>query len=633
MSLLSPLFLLGALAVVVPVVLHLFARESAPTVVFSTTRFLRRTTTEHVRRRRPRDLLLLLLRAAAVALVALAFARPFLARGTQADGRPVTVVLLDRSASMSATSAWQGAVEAASAAVEAAPSGHDVAVATYQQHGRVVLEPSPNRETALEALRALRPGFGRGDVAEGIRSAAALARDRPGEIVVVTDLQDEGPARAAVPIPEDVAVRVAEVPMPVENLAVTGLDVVGGRAMATVTNTGTSARDATVRCFLDERAVGSAPARVDPGESVGVSVALPPGPSGALLARVDDAGGIEADNARWMLIEKPVRLPVLMVTSAEPVGDQALYLERALQTAGGDVAFDVEAVGADSARLEQAEALSQANAIILAGSRGLRRSAAGRLVDRVQGGAGLLVVLGPDTNPGFAQDLLGGRDRVRASQDVAVPAGLAMVIKRSRHETFAALRDREAALSLVRFSRTVPFAWQGADTLVEFTDGRAALVEGRLGRGRVLVFASDLGRLWNDWPVQTTFLPWIHETVRVLAGEPGWPRAVESGSLLVADESPAGIARLTGSPRRVAVNVPASESSLARQPAAALVAAVSRTPVDPDRRRAVVAAEDESRQSWWRYVLMAVLIVLLTETLVAPRGARAAASAGQLLGG
>ena len=46
MGFLYPLFLLGALAITVPVVLHLLRRDVAPEVPFSAVRLLRRTPIE-----------------------------------------------------------------------------------------------------------------------------------------------------------------------------------------------------------------------------------------------------------------------------------------------------------------------------------------------------------------------------------------------------------------------------------------------------------------------------------------------------------------------------------------------------------------------------------------------------------
>ena len=85
MAFLSPLFLLGGLAVAIPIVLHLLKREPENRVRFSAVHLLRRAPVEHSSRRRLRELLLLALRVAALLLLALAFARPFLASGAAAS--------------------------------------------------------------------------------------------------------------------------------------------------------------------------------------------------------------------------------------------------------------------------------------------------------------------------------------------------------------------------------------------------------------------------------------------------------------------------------------------------------------------------------------------------------------------
>src|SRR5436190_24042365 len=101
LSFLSPLFLVGAAAAAVPIVLHLLKREPEARVKFSAVNLLKRAPVEHTEKHRLRELLLLALRVAALVLVAVAFARPFTPSG-QAATAAVTVVALDTSYSMSA---------------------------------------------------------------------------------------------------------------------------------------------------------------------------------------------------------------------------------------------------------------------------------------------------------------------------------------------------------------------------------------------------------------------------------------------------------------------------------------------------------------------------------------------------
>ena len=120
MSFLFPAFLIGCLAVIVPIVLHLLRRERLPRVPFSDIRFLQAARVEQARRRRLRELLLLALRVAALLLLAFAFARPFLSDAAAPD-RPATVVLVDTSFSLSAPGQPERVRAEALAAVAAVP--------------------------------------------------------------------------------------------------------------------------------------------------------------------------------------------------------------------------------------------------------------------------------------------------------------------------------------------------------------------------------------------------------------------------------------------------------------------------------------------------------------------------------
>jgi len=74
MAFLNPIFLLGAIAAGVPVLVHLVRRTRAPRIQFPSLMFLRKIEQKTIRRRKLRNLLLLLVRCAALLLLALAFA-------------------------------------------------------------------------------------------------------------------------------------------------------------------------------------------------------------------------------------------------------------------------------------------------------------------------------------------------------------------------------------------------------------------------------------------------------------------------------------------------------------------------------------------------------------------------------
>src|SRR5207244_4547657 len=101
LSFLAPVFLAGAFAAAIPLILHLLKREPEPRIKFAAVKLLKHAPVENTEKHRLRELLLLALRVAALVLLALAFARPFFARGA-ATASGVTVVALDTSYSLSA---------------------------------------------------------------------------------------------------------------------------------------------------------------------------------------------------------------------------------------------------------------------------------------------------------------------------------------------------------------------------------------------------------------------------------------------------------------------------------------------------------------------------------------------------
>jgi hypothetical protein len=113
MSFLAPLFLIGAAAIALPIIFHLIRRSSRERVVFSSLMFLTSSPPQISKRSRLEHILLLLMRCIVLALLALAFARPFI-RGPAAlppnsSAIHRTAVLIDTSASMRRENLWENA--------------------------------------------------------------------------------------------------------------------------------------------------------------------------------------------------------------------------------------------------------------------------------------------------------------------------------------------------------------------------------------------------------------------------------------------------------------------------------------------------------------------------------------------
>ncbi len=55
-----------------------------------------------------------------------------------------------------------------------------------------------------------------------------------------------------------------------------------------------------------------------------------------------------------------------------------------------------------------------------------------------------------------------------------------------------------------------------ASTLARFDDGQPALLERRIGTGRVLMWTSTLDTTWTDLALKPVFVPFVHRVVRYL---------------------------------------------------------------------------------------------------------------------
>jgi hypothetical protein len=105
MYFLYPLVLFGLLALVIPLIIHLFNFKKPKRVFFSNVRFLRELQFESRKRSKVKHLLVLLMRLLAFVALIFAFAMPVLRTGEAEEnsaGRPLVVIYLDNSYSLQA---------------------------------------------------------------------------------------------------------------------------------------------------------------------------------------------------------------------------------------------------------------------------------------------------------------------------------------------------------------------------------------------------------------------------------------------------------------------------------------------------------------------------------------------------
>ena len=624
MAFLSPLFLFGALAAAVPILLHLLKRQPEARVRFAAVKLLTAAPVEQTRKRFLRELLLLALRVAALLLLALAFARPFFA-ASDAVSAGVTVVALDTSLSMSAAGTFDRARTLAKQAVSRAGRTDLIGVILFSDTAQVVVPASADRALATTAIDNAKPRFGATRYDAALQAAGQMLTAHGGghgTIVLVSDLQQSGwDATARPSLPEAARLEIADAGAPHQNLAVTAVTAFADRTTALVRNYGTATRDVRARLLVDGRLAGEA--RASTGANQTSELLLPPVSGRAAQVTIDDADGLAADNARYLVMsDGGSEAAILVLTANGDLTRDAFYVREALSVPGRDGRV-YRASGVSGAQLSTWEPVRLANhaAILVLSTRGLDSRGRSLIRTFVRGGGGVFITADLDVDGGVVSDMLGTREVSVADAPSADPkTRRALAPTDARHPLMRAFGAALPAIGLANFSRIGTVRGGGCATLARFTTGEAALVECGIDRGRAVLFASDLDNRGNDWPLRATFVPFVHELVHHLAG--ARRNAVE----YLVSEVPAGIPAEPGvvalpSGQVVAVNVDPRESDPTRLSAGDLTQAVTRWQSGPSAGGAADARQQEERQHLWQYAMIAVAVLLAAESLVAAKAA------------
>ena len=721
MSFLAPLFFAGLAALSIPVIIHLINRERREVVQFPSLMFLQRIPYRSVRRQKLRHVLLLMLRCLALAIVVMAFARPFVrrqgpVRGAGAGAREL-VVLVDRSYSMGASNHWSRAQSAARGAVASLRPTDRATILAFDDDAAAITPPTHEVATLDAAINSLHPGSDATRYAPALKLASQIlaGSNLPRrEVVLISDFQRLGwAAREEISFPAGTMITnvdVATGDTALANAAVADVSIQrneGERDRAVIaarlTNTGAAVLDnvdATLE--LNGRIAETKRVAIPAHGASQVrfsSIAIPSGTSTGLVrfavatanARADE---LAADDRYYFTIAPEAGISVLVVEPSAPRTNESLYLTRALGI-GDRPSFrvDVRKTGG----LAPADLDGRSLIIFDEVSPPVGEGAA-RLREFINNGGGVLIVAG-DQLPsnawqgewnavlpgpiGTLVDRAGDAGGTLAWIDYDSPVFDVFNAPRSgdfataRFLRYRRLTVKADSASAARRTGGVADTASGSHVLARFDDGAPALVEHRVGRGKVLVWASTVDSYWNDLALQPVFLPFVQQLAKYAgrySGARPWFTAGEvldlsrhaeltgvaaasqrSGQGPIVVEAPSGAkTRLPssnegliplheqgfyeirpegaarGMGQRVAVNLDPAEANLARIDPEELKAAVLSGGTAGGAAGAITAdaptrEDTERRQTIWWYLLALAGVLLATETLMSNRLSRKSA--------
>jgi len=563
--------LLGFLALgAVPILIHLLMKRRFKIVVWAAMEFLLASLEQNRRRLQLRDLILMLIRTAAVLFLVLSLARPsvtgkaaslFGGRGTVG-----AVILLDNSYSMGFHTGREERFEIAKrmarTVIGSLSKGSRVGVTLFSDVAdREIPRPVHDLATAERVVTAAPLTGGGTDIATGIEAAWKTLADADAvqkEIYLVTDMQARG-----WPDPKDTefAERLREISKKstffilnvgegrTENLAATGLKLDDEFASTdmpvsftvTARNFGTTPQQGVpVDLFIDDRKSATRTVDVGPHETASVTMHTRFTTGGDHKVRAQlGVDRLLADNERFLSVDVLDVIRVLIVDGQPGEdetgwGSESAFLKFALSP--------IDYTDPDSKTLIRTEVVqplaagerryADYHAIVLANVGEIPAGRVERLRRFVNARGGLVIFPGSNVDPERYNSIFstGGDPLLPCS--LAAPYGDA----EAKEEPFTlstgslehpivgyfGLPENKPYLAAPKFYRAfelkVPETREDEDgeapaIVARFSDGKPAIVEKKVGLGRVIVFASTADLAWNTFPLRPAFLPVARRTV------------------------------------------------------------------------------------------------------------------------
>jgi hypothetical protein len=563
------LFAAGAAAVSIPIIIHLLNRRRFRVQAWAAMEFLLAAHRRNVRKLKLQRWLLLLLRCLALLLLAAGIAQ-FLPPGSVlgailGNASNLTLVVWDNAYTTQYQPAGGKNIFERSQALLtqwlASPNAHGrvAIISGSTKSGGLLPQPTPDLAMAGRLAARQKATDAAVNLAGGLKRALVLLqkqKKRAGRKRVW--LLADGAQAAFAPLNSAGAgtpqrlknliaairktgatVRVVDSGDPTAgNMALTRLELARHfilinrpvRVRFTVLNaTATPQAQIKVRLFLDQVAAGSVTLpRINPGSSATVDATLGTDITVAgmhTIAAKLPPDGLAIDNTRRLVVKAHLHIRVLLVDGApgDPMTHRlasTAWLRTALAPLAHGNIFAPHVINAIEL---SGESLRHDAAVIFSDAPAPGPQTAARLRAFVNSGGLLLIFPGPNTT-GRNWSLALGTQR-----SGLLPAVMGRMITPSAAlhfnlggagnaitEPFIAARQSgiHTGIGTVAITRDLDMQVIHPDivqTLLQFSNGRPALVSRRAGHGRVMLAAFTCDTRWTDFPAQPSFLPFVYQ--------------------------------------------------------------------------------------------------------------------------
>lgn len=552
MNFVEPLFLVGLLAAALPVIIHLINRRRAVRVPFPAVRFLLQSRRQEARGIKVRQWLLMALRIALLVLFALALAKPFLlsSSGVSTSDRlpTATVYVVDTSFSMSNGDWWPQTKDELESRLDRARPWDEVAlVFAIDGAPTPVGRLTTDKSDLEEIVEGLEPSEATTDLPAAIETAASIlaASQLPNRRIVLLTDEARGPLRDGespdVELPYQIEVWSPRTKNEVENIAIQSVDFVQEgtgsevvwRIDTVVENLSDRGKSSEIRLIVDGELAAAGKVEVDANSSTSHTFRHTLEGEGLKPARVElvSPDGLAVDDARHfaLVLESTIRA---LLVNGEPSGvsfrDEVFFLERALNPRGDSESNIVPELTTREGL--PARDLSEYDVVVLANVSQVSAEAAGKLKEYVERGGGLMIVMGDQVDVDSYNQRLGellpktlrGLKQLAEREDPDAPIKITRLGNTRRQHPIFRVFDLPGGASLqdvevFSYMLLEPSPPEQAQTILSFKDAAPALLERRVGDGRVLLFTTTIDDEWTTLPYRPPFLPLARRSVQYLA--------------------------------------------------------------------------------------------------------------------
>ena len=544
MNFLNPLYLFALAAVAVPILIHIFSRKRVPEVPFSTIRFLKRSDRRSMTRINLRRLVLLILRVLAIAVLALAFARPVV-RGSlaalfPAGGSRAACILIDRSFSMGVEGedgiAFERALARVDPVLDDLDRGDAVSIVAFDAAPEVLYDGAFDRAALAATLKGITPSWRGTDLRGAVTYAQRMldeTRREARELYIVSDFQrtslgkapagDEGTlaakkTRAALPVRAFL--------IPVQTAGAANVAIENVLAPRVTLHTGETAEITIVCRNMSRELPAKFPLEILVGGRRIMEKEIEMLPDGyfktSASIRAERTGWIEgvvtkrsdrlpADDTRYFTLDVRERTRVLLIAD-----EGSFYLEQALSPGGFEGDIGVTKRGWKTFTTLDLDA---ADVVLLGPGQGPDDSGTATIDRFIQGGGKGIVLLLPE--------LVAAAERLSRYplrfEFADAPHGYWAIAKPAGSVGFLTPFDAEdlTALARVRFrsAALVSGVPVGVAQLV-FATGSPFVWEEERGEGSVVFAALDPRPEAGELVLSPQFLPLVQQLVLATGMKP-----------------------------------------------------------------------------------------------------------------